>query len=89
MLKIEDKEILNFTQNQNFVRMAESLRDSQAVDALEIYQNEDQDYELKAVITDHRQFMLFMKLSMDGEVLDFHCNNYVFRPERVMHCCFC
>jgi len=83
MLIIEDNEILNFSYNPNFVRMAKTLGDNQAVEALEIHQSEDRGYELKAVITDHHQFMIQMKLNPEGEVLDYQCNNYVFRPERV------
>ena len=85
MLVINGKEILKFSHNSNFVRMADSLGDSNALDALEIHQVEDEEpgYEIKAVITDHHQFVLTMKLSIAGVVLDFQCSNYVFRPERV------
>jgi len=83
MLIIDDNEILNFSQNPNFVRMAENLSDNNAIDALEIQHIEDEGYELKAAITDHHQFAFNMKLSIEKKVLDFHCNNYVFRPERV------
>ena len=90
MLIIKDKEILNFSQNPNFVRMAESLRDNNAIEALEIHHTKIErlgtrveSYEIKAIIKDGQQFEFNMKLSMEGDVINFHCNTYVFRPERV------
>ena len=83
MLIIKDKEILNFSHNPNFVRMAESLMSNNAINALEIQHIGSKGYELIAVINDNQQFAINMTLDINGHVLDFYINNYVFRPERV------
>ena len=90
MYIINEKEILNFSKNSNFVRMAENLKDNNALDALEIqhieyeaFEIKTEIYEVKAVITDNQQFGITMKLDMNGKVLNYYCNKYVFRPERV------
>ena len=83
MLTINNNEILNLTQNPNFVRMAETLSDSDAVDSLEISKDAENGYNIKSIITDHHQFMFHMVLDTEGNVLGFYSNNYVLRPERV------
>lgn len=83
MLMIKDTEMLNFRQNPNFVRMAKSLMDNNAIDSLEIQHMEDEGYELNAIINDNHQFRINMKIDMKGHVLGFYSNSYVFRPERV------
>ena len=83
MLTIRKSEISKFSINTNFLRMAESLRDYNAVDALEIKYIEGVGYELEAIINDNHQFSMNIKLNLIGQVTNFHSNNYVFRPERV------
>ena len=83
MLKIDDIEILSFSSNPNFVRMAGTLNNSNAIDALEIHMDSNKGYEIKAVITDHHQFVVNIRLDAKGRVLNYQCNNYVLRPERV------
>lgn len=83
MLIIKEREILKFSYNPNYVRMAESLSHHHAIEALEVQYIKGEGYELKVVIHDNQQFELNMKLNEKGEVSHFSCNQYVFRPERV------
>ncbi|MCL1989940.1 MAG: DEAD/DEAH box helicase [Defluviitaleaceae bacterium] len=83
MLTINEKEISKFSHNPNFVRMAERLRDSEAIEAIEIQHIETEGYKIYAVIEDQHEFELNMQLGLEGNVLNFNSNHYVFRPERV------
>jgi len=83
MLNINEKEMSKFSHNSNFVRMAESLRDNQAIEALEIEYFQNEGYKIHAVIDDHHQFEINMQLDLSGSVSKFYSSSYVFRPERV------
>jgi len=83
MLNINEREISKFSHNPNFVRMAESLRDNQAIEALRIEFMEYSGYHIHAVIDDQHQFEINMELNLSGNVTKFYSSSYVFRPERV------
>jgi len=84
MLTISKQQISVFSFNSHYVRMAESLRDNNAIEALEIqYNAEKNGYKLRAVIDDEHEFEVKMELDLAGNVINYECNRYVFRPERV------
>jgi len=83
MLTIHQQEISKFSHNSNYARMAESLRDSNAIEALEIQCLKEDGYKVHAVIDDQHQFEMNMELDFKGSVIKFYSSSYVFRPERV------
>ena len=78
------KHPLSSSDNPNFIRMAEYLRDTEALEALEISAPDKYGgFQAKAIITDNQQFAAKIELTKDMDVLSLKSNQYVFRPERV------
>ena len=82
MLTISEIEITRLSNNSNFVRMAESLIENNAIESIEI-QHEAKTYIVCAVIDDHHQFETNIHLDYQGKIIRSYSSSYVFRPERV------
>jgi len=70
------------SRNPNYIRMAETLVEKNALDAMEINQVEG-GFDVRVVISDNQQFEARMKLDQSGNVTNFKANQYVFRPDGV------
>ena len=69
-------------QNSNYIRMAETLVEKNALEAFEV-DNHRYGYEARVVIRDNQQFEARVLLDKEGKVHTFNAKQYVFRPERV------
>ena len=83
MLNINEQEIKNLSYNSNYARMAETLKENNALEAMEIHQQDDESYEIRCVIEDALSFNAVMTINPNGCLRNFKCTAYVYRPERV------
>lgn len=83
MLVIKENILNQYQRNDHYKRMADHLYSHHAIEALEIYQNENNGYDVQAVIFDHQQFSMEIILDQEGKIKDVNYHVYVFRPEQV------
>ena len=83
MLLIKKKIINQYEKNQNYKRMADYLYKNNAVQTLEIFEDDAGGYYVRAIIEDHQLFSFTIFIDQIGQVTDFEYNKYVFRPDRV------
>ena len=82
MLTISENDISNFNNNPNFLRLAKSLKDTDAVEALEIKKDADDFYHVQAAIDDQHPFEMNLTIKQ-GQVVKFKASTFVYRPERI------
>ncbi|MCL2559352.1 MAG: SNF2-related protein [Turicibacter sp.] len=83
MLVITKKAMQQYQTNDHYKRMATTLSGTNALQALEIDEERNGIYEVRAAINDQVEFEISLHLTQDGRVEKCKYSSYIFRPQNV------